>query len=202
MTLDTAAITSAMRGDLPAANAHVTRALTVAHPGRTEVVDCCEVMAVVAAERGEPERALRLLGATARIREQHALSADPWWYDRLCGAEALARAAVTPTAARAATEAGARLSTSETVEYVLHGTLPGTTAAAGSPLTEREQRIAELVARGYTNHQIAARLFISNRTVAAHVSHIRAKLGLASRVQIAAWVANGQSTPATTPDER
>jgi non-specific serine/threonine protein kinase len=59
---------------------------------------------------------------------------------------------------------------------------------AGSPLTSREQHVAELVAQGYTNAQIAARLYIGSRTVATHLTHIRAKLDVPSRVHIAAWI--------------
>nr|WP_312037630.1 helix-turn-helix transcriptional regulator [Rhodococcus sp. 4CII] len=47
--------------------------------------------------------------------------------------------------------------------------------------------MAELVAEGLTNKAIAARLVISQRTAQGHVEHILAKLGFASRTQIAAW---------------
>lgn len=52
-------------------------------------------------------------------------------------------------------------------------------------LTPAEARIAALVAEGLTNPQIAARLFLSHRTVATHVSHILGKLGVRSRIDIA-----------------
>jgi DNA-binding CsgD family transcriptional regulator len=52
-------------------------------------------------------------------------------------------------------------------------------------LTPTELRIATLVARGMSNPQIAAQLFLSRRTVQTHVSHILAKLGLKSRIDIA-----------------
>jgi DNA-binding NarL/FixJ family response regulator len=45
-----------------------------------------------------------------------------------------------------------------------------------------------LVAEGLSNKQIGARLFISDRTVATHVSNIMNKLGLNSRAQIAVWM--------------
>jgi predicted ATPase/DNA-binding CsgD family transcriptional regulator len=54
-------------------------------------------------------------------------------------------------------------------------------------LTIREREIAALVALGLPNREIAARLFISRRTVDAHINHIFAKLGLSSRVQLANW---------------
>ena len=51
-------------------------------------------------------------------------------------------------------------------------------------LTRREREIAELVASGLSNREIAARLFISKRTVDAHVEHIFGKLEISSRVQL------------------
>ena len=55
-------------------------------------------------------------------------------------------------------------------------------------LTGRERQIAELVARGLSNREIAERLVISKRTVDAHVNHIFGKLGLSSRVQLTIWL--------------
>ena len=47
-----------------------------------------------------------------------------------------------------------------------------------------EREIAELVASGLSNREIATRLFISKRTVDAHVEHIFSKLEISSRVQL------------------
>jgi DNA-binding CsgD family transcriptional regulator/sugar lactone lactonase YvrE len=58
-------------------------------------------------------------------------------------------------------------------------------------LTRREREVATLVAQGLTNREIAARLFISERTAESHVEQIRGKLGFRSRTQIATWVAAG-----------
>ena len=65
-------------------------------------------------------------------------------------------------------------------------------AAPGRPagrreLTSREREIAALVALGLSNRDIADRLFISRRTVDAHVNHIFAKLRISSRVQLTIW---------------
>ena len=56
-------------------------------------------------------------------------------------------------------------------------------------LTNREFEVAELVTAGLTNQAIAKRLFLAPRTVDSHVEHIRRKLRVRSRAQIAAWVA-------------
>lgn len=58
-----------------------------------------------------------------------------------------------------------------------------------SVLSRREREVAELVAQGMTNAEIADRLTITVRTAEGHVEHIRNKLGFHSRVQIGAWVA-------------
>ncbi|KYH45940.1 response regulator transcription factor [Branchiibius sp. NY16-3462-2] len=55
------------------------------------------------------------------------------------------------------------------------------------PLTEREEQVLALVARGRTNAEIAAELFISLSTVKTHVAALMTKLGARNRVEIAMW---------------
>ena len=57
----------------------------------------------------------------------------------------------------------------------------------GSELTEREREVLALVARGYTNKQIADTLYVSEKTARNHVSHILEKLGLSRRSEAAAF---------------
>jgi DNA-binding CsgD family transcriptional regulator len=52
-------------------------------------------------------------------------------------------------------------------------------------LTAAERRVAALVAKGQTNREVAAALFLGERTVASHLTHIYAKLGLRSRTELA-----------------
>ena len=56
-----------------------------------------------------------------------------------------------------------------------------------SLLTEREREVVRLVARGMTSREIADLLVVSERTIETHVDHVRGKLGVRSRAQIAAW---------------
>jgi len=62
--------------------------------------------------------------------------------------------------------------------------------ALTSPLTSRELEIATHVARGLSNAEIAAELFISIGTVKSHVASIQRKVEATSRVGIAAWAWN------------
>ena len=55
------------------------------------------------------------------------------------------------------------------------------------PLSQRERQVLALLARGYTNRQIAQELVISGRTADGHVAHILTKLGLSTRAQAAVW---------------
>jgi DNA-binding CsgD family transcriptional regulator/tetratricopeptide (TPR) repeat protein len=59
---------------------------------------------------------------------------------------------------------------------------------SAGPLTRREWEVAELVATGSTNREIAGALYLSERTAQNHVQHILTKLGLANRSQITAWM--------------
>ncbi|WP_328298384.1 response regulator transcription factor [Streptomyces sp. NBC_00435] len=65
--------------------------------------------------------------------------------------------------------------------------VPGPRTAAKDPLTAREREIALLVARGLTNAEVGAELFISPGTAKTHVANIQAKLAVRNRVGIAAW---------------
>ena len=51
-------------------------------------------------------------------------------------------------------------------------------------LTPAERRVADLVAEGRTNREVAAALFLGERTVASHLTHIYAKLGVRSRTEL------------------
>jgi DNA-binding CsgD family transcriptional regulator len=88
------------------------------------------------------------------------------------------------------------------IDDFLAGVPPLAPQEGASPLTPREAEIAELVAEGITNREIAERLVIAVQTAERHVSNILGKLGLTSRSQIAAWfVAQNQNrAPRTVQD--
>ena len=69
------------------------------------------------------------------------------------------------------------------------------TQIPGSELTEREREVLTLVARGFTNKQIADTLFVSEKTARNHVSHILDKLGLSRRSEAAAFAVEHKLVP-------
>jgi non-specific serine/threonine protein kinase len=93
---------------------------------------------------------------------------------------------VSRQAADAASRQGAAFDMHEAITHAT-GTAARRVSDPGSPLTGREKQVAALIAEGLTNWQIAARLKMAARTADAHVEHIRNKLGLRTRSQIAVW---------------
>jgi non-specific serine/threonine protein kinase len=160
-----------------------------------------EVLAWVAAAQGRAERAAWLLGA-----------ADPMWQRagcRLSGtaileefhhkAEQDARGVLGEKRYTTLAAVGARRPLPVVVAHALadadalRGNEPASaleaeTPGSGGTLTSREHEIAVLVASGLSNREIGTRLFISKRTVDAHVEHIFSKLGISSRVQLTVWL--------------
>ncbi|HEY1298094.1 MAG TPA: tetratricopeptide repeat protein [Chloroflexota bacterium] len=152
-------------------------------------------LAHVAAAEGRAEQAVRLAGAATALHEAgggaieliRSSDSDAWLDD--------ARRKLGEPAASTAWRAGRGLSLESVVAEALAG-VPrrGAQRAPGMPLTGREREVARLIAQGATNRQIAETLVIGERTAEAHVSNMLAKLGLTTRVQLAAWaVARGMS---------
>lgn len=160
---------------------------------RLGIARCLEVLAWVAADDRYYRRSARLLGATqaiwqtlgARLSGFGALAEQ---HDQCC---ALVREGLGVAAFDAEFDQGLALDLGQAVAYAL-GEKASVDAPSkrvpASPLTRREREVAELVARGLSNRDIAGKLVISPRTAEAHVEHILTKLGFTSRTQIAAWV--------------
>ncbi|MCI0344674.1 MAG: LuxR C-terminal-related transcriptional regulator, partial [Chloroflexi bacterium] len=71
----------------------------------------------------------------------------------------------------------------------------GLRRTAADELTESERRVVELAASGMTNRQVADALFLSPKTVEAHLARAYGKLGITSRAELGAVVAKGQADP-------
>ncbi|MBP2327576.1 putative ATPase/DNA-binding NarL/FixJ family response regulator [Kibdelosporangium banguiense] len=156
-----------------------------------------ELVAWIAETAGEHERAAVLLGAAHYITRTFGISgllhsaafAVP---HREC--QARTRQALGTPAFEAAFQRGTELDLDQVIAYTLgESSQPVPVAAAAAdeplaPLTRREQQVAELVAQGLSNKDIAARLVIAQRTAEGHVERILTKLGFTTRTRLAAWV--------------
>ncbi len=70
------------------------------------------------------------------------------------------------------------------------GHLPAVSDPELDQLTNREQEVMRLIARGYTYREVAAQLFLSVKTVETHVSAVLRKLQLSNRHELTAWAAD------------
>lgn len=131
--------------------------------------------------------AARFATAGARVEEALALHLAGQAYardgDRPRSKDALTRAA-------AIYEACGATWLSSVVDRHLAAHPRATRSRAGA-LSAREREIADLVAAGLSNQEIASRLFLSRRTVESHLSRIFAKLGVRSRTAMANRLADG-----------
>jgi DNA-binding NarL/FixJ family response regulator len=90
-------------------------------------------------------------------------------------------------AVRAARTGDALISPSVTVRLLKNLAPTRGSAPSAVPLSERETEVVRAIARGRTNREIAAELFISVSTVKSHLAGVQLKLGLRNRVEVAAW---------------
>ncbi|MGV0792731.1 ATP-binding protein [Mycolicibacterium sp. XJ1819] len=160
------------------------------------VVSCLEGLAWVLAGQ-EPRRAAVLLGACSALWEKSGakpeqIAAISTSHDR--SVDHLLES-IGPAAYRRLHNHGRTLSREEAVALALNDKPVARTgtATASSPLTRREHEVAELVARGLSNRDIANSLVISQRTAETHVERILTKCGFRSRTQIATWLHEQQS---------
>ncbi|MER5318845.1 ATP-binding protein [Streptosporangium roseum] len=153
-----------------------------------------EVLAWIAAAEKQYQKAARLLGALETIWQ--AIGAPLSGFGHLAGYHdecvSRTRRALGEPAFNAAVRRGARLPYGEALAYALEEGAPGDGSQAEegrqAPLTRREMEIAQLVAQGMSNKEIAATLVIAQRTAEGHVEHILSKLGFTSRAQVAVWI--------------
>jgi non-specific serine/threonine protein kinase len=162
---------------------------------------CLEALAWGVGALGQHKRAAYLLG-TAEVLWDSTGSSLATLFSDLVGdhdkSVAAARAALGEQGYAAAFRRGRQMPLAQVLDQAEHtrsSTRSGQPDADGAgSLTSREQEIAGLLARGLSNKAIARSLVIAQRTAEAHVANILAKLGLTSRSQVAAWVAEQRGT--------
>jgi non-specific serine/threonine protein kinase len=166
-----------------------------------------ETLAWMAARQAAHERAAVLLGFAQRVREMSTLTLVEPFRPQHAQSVAAATESLGQTAFDAAFERGRAMTIDEGAAFAVEGKPPPKPAPAAKPaphalLTGRQLDIARLVAADLSNKQIAARLFLSERTVETHITNILNKLGLNSRTQISRWMADLNEPGLTAAKER
>ncbi len=153
-----------------------------------------ECLSGLASALGRHERALCLAGAAAAVRESMGAPLPPSWEPLVQHWLAVSHSSLDAVQACSAWQNGHTMTLDEAIRYAQSSTEAAPhsaprTATGDGPLTAREREGAALVAPGFTNRQIAKRLVITGRTVAAHIEHLLDKLAFNSRTQIGVWAA-------------
>ena len=176
-------------GRAEGAAAHLREALqTAVRTGsRLSVFNDLDYCGVMCAATGRCAEAVTIWTAEA-VLSRHEGYIEPPAGERL-RRERLreARQALGPARVRAAEERGAAMSLATAAEYALMLTDPGPpqpTAPGPGTLSARERELVTLVARGRTDAQIAAELYISISTVRSHLDRIRDKTGCRRRADL------------------
>ncbi|MFL5841193.1 MAG: AAA family ATPase [Thermoleophilaceae bacterium] len=188
-------------GDSKAARAHVARASDIAAatdlPGARAAASRAGALLAIAEHHGQ--RAEELARAALADSQRIGAALDGA-RSRLLLGRALAQsdrdaaiAELMAAAQDAATAGGDRVHDEAVRQLRRLGRRVGRGGARASgegyaSLSAREHEIAELVAAGSTNREIAARLYLSEKTVERHMSHIFSKLGVRRRAEVAAQV--------------
>ncbi len=163
---------------------------------RSGVAESMESLAAVNAAEQRLELAVKLAATAAGMRERIGAPLTPQGQAVLDQWLVPARDSLGVDATVRAWASGWAMSGDAAVQLALapkpverNRTIRSSIPKEGQPtgaLSPREQEVAVLLARGFSNRQIAVELVITERTVATHIEHILGKLGYASRHQVAA----------------
>jgi predicted ATPase/class 3 adenylate cyclase/DNA-binding CsgD family transcriptional regulator len=166
-------------------DAHDALVVAARTGGFARVADTVECLARLAADEGDHPYAARLLGAADAMRRRMGHARFPMYEADYEAVVTKARDALGHKSFDAAWTEGAALSTEEAIAYARRGRGERKRPASGwGSLTPMEQDVVRLVREGLGNKDIGTRLFISPRTVQTHLTHVYAKLGITSRVQL------------------
>jgi predicted ATPase/DNA-binding NarL/FixJ family response regulator len=200
------------QGDVDRAAASARDGLRLAREFNEQwvIAFCFEILAWVAGGESKYSRAAYLLGAADRLWRRigaplFGMSHLVGYHDRQQGH---VREALGDRAFGANFGTGNAMNTDDAIAFALEEREPerdgdgdGATNWDQS-LTRREREVADLIAHGLSNKEIAAKLVIARRTAEAHVEHILGKLGFSSRAQVAAWVVEQRGMDAVAFDRR
>ena len=179
------ALTARAAGDLGAGERHLREAIELLSSDRDVAILGMALAALAAIEvKRAPRRALVVAAASAarhRVGGRYGLFGGGDIED----VRAAATSALGPDKAEEAWREGGRLLFDEAAPLALRQTVRRRSQDRGG-LSRRELEVAELVAAGLSNAEVAAKLHLSQRTVENHVAHALAKLGLRNRTELAA----------------
>ena len=171
-------------------DAHESLAIAQEKGAHLRVPDTLDCLARLHADMGNHAFAAQLFGAAAGTRERRGPIRLPVFSEGHAKAVAESREALGEKDFDAGWAEGAALSTDEAIAYAQRGRGERKRPASGwESLTPTERDVVGLVGEGLGNKDIGARLFISPRTVQTHLTHVYAKLGLESRMQLVQEVA-------------
>ena len=157
---------------------------------RSFMCDHLDGLAAAVADQDRFEEAARLLGAAQSLRNAIGSPRFPVHESPHQICTTVVRNALGAPAFDEAWAAGAALTLDDAVAYARRGRGQRKRPTHGwESLTPTELQVVELVAAGLTNPQIGDRLFVSKRTVQAHLAHVFTKLGVSSRAELAAKAA-------------
>ena len=174
-------------GRVEDAAAHLREALQAfaRSGGRFELINILSDCGDLCAATGRRAEAVTAWSACTALFEREGFTMDTAWDARRQEALRAAGQALGPAGTSAATERGAAMTAATAVEFAAMLTAARTPELAGAgPLSPRERELVTLVARGRTNAQIAAQLYISVRTVGSHLDRIRDKTGCRRRADL------------------
>jgi non-specific serine/threonine protein kinase len=152
---------------------------------RRGLVRCLEGVALIAEASGDAEACARLLGAATAFRGALLLLQPPMDRRDVEAAEARARARLGDAQVEAARAVGSALTRDQAIDAAM--AVLASPASGHSVLSRREREVLRQMALGQSNQEIADALFISIRTVKAHVTNIFTKLDVPSRAAAVAW---------------
>nr|MBA2453282.1 response regulator transcription factor [Chloroflexia bacterium] len=185
-----AAAVSRMSDDIEKSREMERESLKIYHRMNTAwgITMALDGQASTAMALGQPDRAARLAGASAALRDRIGVSIQPIAVDDYHRLMSDLRAALKDDF-EATWAAGARMSIDEAVQLALErdDVSQPKPVPASTILSKREIDVLKLLAEGRSNQEIAMTLFISPHTAAHHVTSILNKLGVDSRTAAATW---------------
>jgi predicted ATPase/DNA-binding CsgD family transcriptional regulator len=184
------------RGELAEATALINEGIECkrAIDDRRGLAILIETLAWIVSDGSDFNRGTTLLGAAQGLRDTMGIPILAPFVPQHKRCVAVTHERLGAASFERAFSRGRAMSVGEAADFAL-GQAParrdGAALAPAKPavaLSRRELEIAKLIAEGLTNKEVAARLFISNRTVGTHVTNMLNKLGLSSRTQLALWL--------------